>query len=263
VFKQLWDQPFLLGAAIASATLILPGGVGASHIMKQLVIPSSRADIHTPVIPGWVTHPISLHVPADHTAWLPPQEGEFEGEGEENLNQAIAAWVENMAGLIRHVLHTAEKGTLVLTTSYDTIEMLEQLLEGLEDRLVVQRAGIPFANTRRRFLELVEKDRKPVWLATGQTWTGLDLKDNLSDEIVTRLPFPGRGSRVSAGRGVSKYDTAFTFRQGIGRLVRQEGASPKRLWIADGRVWSKGGQKAVFYSVFRDILGVYSKKSNF
>ena len=262
VFKQLWEQPFLKGAAIASATLVLPGGIGASHIMKQLAIPSSRADIHVPVIPSWVTRPVTLYVPKDPTSWLPPQEGEF-GEDEERLDQAIEAWSERMASLVREVGATAQKGTLVLTTSYEAIEMLEKKLEGLENRLVVQRAGIPFAHARQRFLDLVEAGERPVWLATGQAWTGLDLRDNLSDLIVTRLPFPGRGSRVSAGRGASKFDTAFTFRQGIGRLVRQEGASPKRLWIADGRVWAKSGGKSAFYSVFREVLSVYEAKRDF
>ena len=263
VFEQLWAQPFLVGAALASATLVLPGGVGASHIQKLLVIPSSRADIHVPVVPRWVTDPVTLHLPADPSAWLPPQETQFEEGAEDALNRAIEAWTEKLGELARRVLKDSQKGTLLLATSYETIELLEEMLEGLEDRVVAQRPGVPFANTRQRFMELVAAGKRPIWLATGQAWTGLDLGDALSDEIVTRLPFPGRGSRVSAGRGASKYDTAFTFRQGNGRLVRGEGASDKRLWVADGRIWLKSGSKAAFYSIFRDILAVYSKKSTF
>lgn len=263
VFEQLWAQPFLVGAALASATLVLPGGVGASHIQKLLVIPSSRSDIHVPVIPSWVTDPVTLYTPADPSAWLPPQESAFEDGDEEGLNQAIEGWTEKIGELTRHVLKDSQKGTLLLSTSYETIELLEELLEGLEDRVVAQRPGVPFANTRQRFLDLVAAGNRPVWLATGQAWTGLDLGDNLSDLIVTRLPFPGRGSRVSAGRGASKYDTAFTFRQGNGRLVRGEGAGEKRLWVADGRIWLKSGRKAVFYEIFREILGVYLGKSDF
>jgi Rad3-related DNA helicase len=33
------------------------------------------------------------------------------------------------------------------------------------------------------------------------------------------------------------YRAAFQFRQGLGRLIRREGVTNRRLWLLDARMW--------------------------
>ena len=94
---------------------------------------------------------------------------------------------------------------------------------------------------------------RPVWVATGVAWTGLDLSDRarpasedglLTDLVITRLQIR-RGEGVHealryerAGLSMMRLETVFRFRQGLGRLVRAEGLPDRRLWVCDGRLWS-------------------------
>jgi len=50
---------------------------------------------------------------------------------------------------------------------------------------------------------------------------------------------------------------AFQFRQGIGRLMRREGARDQRLWVLDGRIWEPN-QKWLFAPV-KAILTAYQR----
>ncbi|AJF08230.1 hypothetical protein GSUB_17240 (plasmid) [Geoalkalibacter subterraneus] len=257
VLSPIWQQPSLRGAAIVSATLFLPGA-GADHIIKTLALPKDRLDIHPPIIPSWVTDPVVLHRPRNPMPWLPPQENEFDENRADDFETAHHLWCARLAAQTLLIAQDARSATLVLTTSYETAEEIGSKLSSLGDRLIVQKQNEPFANTRRTFEKLTAAGKKPVWVATGQAWTGLDLGDALSDLVITRIPFAGRGSRVGAGRGASKFDAAFTLRQGIGRLVRKEGCQTKNLWVFDGRIWLP--QKQKFYKMFKDIFEVYDKR---
>lgn len=257
VLAPIWTQPALRGAAVVSATLFLPGA-GADHIIKTLALPQERVDIHPPIIPSWVTDPVVLHRPRAPEKWLPPQENEFDESRVDDFEKAHQVWCAQLAAQILQVAQDAEAATLVLTTSYETVRELGGKIYSLGDRLVMQHQSEPFINTKRVFEELAAAGKRPVWVATGQAWTGLDLGDALSDLVITRLPFAGRGSRVSASRGASKFDAAFTLRQGIGRLVRKEGCQRKNLWVFDGRIWLAQRQK--FYKMFKDIFEVYARE---
>jgi CRISPR type IV-associated DEAD/DEAH-box helicase Csf4 len=101
------------------------------------------------------------------------------------------------------------------------------------------------------------RGKKPVWLATGAAWTGLDLRDEeteeaLQDWILTDLVIPrcpmGRNRTAAHVARVSRLgfeqellDAAFTLRQGLGRLIRREGLKKRNIRFLDGRTYTKRG----------------------
>jgi CRISPR type IV-associated DEAD/DEAH-box helicase Csf4 len=98
---------------------------------------------------------------------------------------------------------------------------------------------------------------RPVWVATGPAWTGLDLRDELAknasddriltDLVITRNPM-GRNRTAAHLARVARLgfeqellDAAFTLRQGLGRLIRREDLKNRRIWFLDGRIHTKPG----------------------
>lgn len=115
--------------------------------------------------------------------------------------------------------------------------------------------------------------QRPVWIATGPAWTGLNLRDELAenaaddriltDLVITRSPM-GRNrtaahmSRVSTlGFEHELLDAAFTLRQGLGRLIRREGLKDRRIWFLDGRIHTK---RATFYK-FSSLIRTYPRQA--
>lgn len=258
--EPLWSNPQLKGAALVSATLYLPV-IGASRIVRSLFLPPEKVDISAPIVPAWVTAPVTLHIPRKPADYLPPQEGDFAERPPQDFTAAVSAWLDKIAQSCTEVVQSARGGTLILMSSYETAATLAQALcATFGARIFEQKPGEPFVNLKSRFMLAAQQGVRPVLIGVGQAWTGLDLKDCLSDEIIVRIPFASPGGRVSSGRGASQYDTAFQFRQGIGRLVRGPGCRDKHLWIMDGRIWT-GNEKT--YGVFRGILDDYRNRERF
>jgi ATP-dependent DNA helicase DinG len=65
----------------------------------------------------------------------------------------------------------------------------------------------------------------------------------LTDIIIPRLPFGTEHSTIHERRKeqwgfiYEVYRAAFQFRQGLGRLIRREGVTNRRLWLLDARMW--------------------------
>jgi len=115
------------------------------------------------------------------------------------------------------------------------------------------------------FMYLSKQGHKPLWLATGAAWTGLDIGghepwqalfgekipadlDNvLTDLVIPRIPYGLNKSlthshRVSTRPGIpwEILDTMFRLKQGFGRLIRRMGLpGNRRLFLLDGRIHEK------------------------
>lgn len=286
---KILADPKLKGAVLLSATMFLPK-VGenrnASYMQNQLQIPTERFDPLPSVSPEWVYSPVTLHHPGyenTQKALSYPARAEYKATAKDNrrLDADLVRWSENVAGRIKVIADQAKGGTLVLCSSYDDIDAFASKLQSLENRLIIQKRRGRFSADRETYLTMAAGNRRPVWLALGTAWTGLDLSDPtkygktakddnfLTDLVVARIPFSpmlsATGKRLRLGTStyrqtLSFTEAAFMFRQGIGRLVRKPGMQEKHLWVLDPRVWTRDKK---LYGVFLRILDVYSNRTEF
>ena len=170
---------------------------------------------------------------------------------------------------MQEVSNTAAGGTLVLCCSYLDVRALGTLLAGpLAARLLTSRGSGSLRVLGEEFIQLGRESVRPVWLATGSAWTGLDLSDHhaldpaedfaLTDLVVTRIPFGANKTAVHLARtkrlgfDVECMEAALRLKQGLGRLIRRAGVVERRIWVLDGRSHSQqsGYFKRVFGPVF-------------
>lgn len=273
------------GAGLVSATMYAPdgrGGLSLRHMQRNVLsVPES---LHLAPVPGsahrfapkWVYAPVTSHVVrpgmggARRHPLCPPEarDATSDDDGREAWHRAVAACVREIAG------EQGSGGTLVLCTSYDTAERVGALLaDSLWDRLLVSRQGSSVQGLRMRYLRMVEEDVCPVWLGVGPCWTGLSLRrdgvpaaeDNaLTNLIIPRLPLGlnrstthrKRVERAGSGFLHEVYSSALMFRQGLGRMVRQEGVSPRDLWVLDPRLNDRTIQ---WSAAFLAVMGDYAR----
>lgn len=269
IFRRLWEAT--PAAALFSGTLYLRSGAGLDPgwIAHKLWVPQERVHQFPPVHPGWA-HDAEIRVPdPEGCAQLsfPRERGE---EGPRQKGPTMEQWRDAVAARLRPILRQAPGGTLVLCNSYGDIEALAAAL-GPSPRVIAQRRGDAVAILKDRHLAAAAAGRRPVWLATGPAWQGLDLVDqaqpdraadpSLLDLVVVRFPFqppttPTALARQERGgfNSVSK-DAQIRFRQGIGRLVRGDAEAPKRLWILDGRICRSDWPR-----FFAALLAPYAKR---
>jgi CRISPR type IV-associated DEAD/DEAH-box helicase Csf4 len=260
-------------AILTSATLTLPNDKGrpgrdSSWMAGSLNIPQHRRTVTPPVVPSWITSPVTLYIPGvDSLERLaPPSTGNYETAPEETFEGDVDTWRKEVSQVIRGAAADSS-GMLILTPSYDDLEGIGAYLRAWmseeEDRLIIQRRNSSAPLLKKRFLDMATTARRPIWIATGVAWTGMDLGDYVSDLVIPRLPFRLQHTMISKMRhrkwAGSKNETAFMFRQGIGRLVRTPCARSKRLYVLDGRIWLKEGN---YYEVFRAILNSYTAIRN-
>jgi len=251
VLNTMWDGT--AAAALFSATLYLPGdkGVSASHIRYLLAIPPARCGLIEPIQPEWLTATPVLHL-ADREnigMFCPPS-------GKKVQPEQIRDWLVGLVSLMSHIVTTAKGGTLVLMSSYDRAATLGTILnEAFEDRLIVQSAKNPLMSCRSQFIERSQQGERPIWIATGSAWTGLDLRDSrfgddeahldnlVTDLVIPNLPFGLNRSTTHTARvergglQLEALGAALLLRQGLGRLIRRQGLQNRRMWVLDGRVF--------------------------
>lgn len=136
-------------------------------------------------------------------------------------------------------------------SGYDRIALVAQYLSLIEERIIVQTEKMPFAACRTAYIDAYLQGKRPIWLATGPAGTGLDLTLNalapeddflLSDLIIPNVPIGMNQSTVHKSRvevfGYIEEMMAATliFKQWLGRLIRREGVTHRRIWMLDGRV---------------------------
>ncbi len=255
-FDVLWDS--CESACLLSATLYTcekPGQFSSRYLRLKLCIPSDRSLDTKPFIAPWIYESPTVHTvgPASAQAFAYPG-GEAPVEREK--------WCDTIAHSLTIIARDAAGGTLVLCNSYADTEALGSRLDAIKRRLIVQTRDHSVKTLTVLFKAQARDGKRPVWIATGPAWTGLNLRDDLAenasddriltDLVITRSPM-GRNrtaahmSRVSTlGFEHELLDAAFTLRQGLGRLIRREGLKDRRIWFLDGRIHTK---RSTFYKM--------------
>ena len=249
-FDGLWDT--VGSAALVSGTLCVDTaevGISAGYFASLLNVPSGRVTETPRIVAPWIYTTPTVFVPhkVQIQSLIPPS---FEERPPDAETPEETAYYGALGKIVDHAAASAAGGTLVLCTSYRAVRMLCGHLS-LGDRVIEQTADAPFMSFKHAFI--ANAARRPVWVATGSAWTGLDLRDEiaaaeddrmLTDLVITRLPIMMANSvhatlrAQRAGMSMMRLDTSFRLRQGIGRLVRAKGQPDRRLWICDGRPWS-------------------------
>lgn len=232
----LWGR--LKAVCLVSATLYAEnrGGPSAKWITEPLGIGPDAIRAWPPIRAEWTTANVLLRTPSGESAkqLTPPAHGKPDDE-----------WIAALAEAIDAVQsQETEKGVLVLT---NTRSVTTRLCQALRDRAVDEARIIDgtadrMGANRVRFERDARLGRRPIWIAQGPAWTGLDLADDtLGALVVTRLPFPPPRAGTTAGEaatydGTKTNDMLMRLKQGMGRLVRTRRPSPKRAYVLDGRL---------------------------
>jgi len=267
----LWDK--VERALLVSATLSIPTGrtdgvASREHIYNILNIPSHRGTALPPVTPEWVTKTPLFHIPPDKPDFCYPSQADIDS-GKEGAkakwHQAIAHEIASKPAV------TAVGGTLVLLTSYEDVNEIGSILTSLfGDRILLKTPTSSLEKQKNEFKSMARAGMRPIWLAVGNAWTGLDLRDELvpdeeaekdiilTDLVIPRINFADNQSlshllRQRANRAAGVTEAAFTLRQGLGRLIRRPGLVDRHIWFLDNRINHRGKQ----YNVFRNIVAVY------
>lgn len=253
-----------IGAACISATLYLRrlDVDSASFYRCILGIPDARAREYPPIRPAWVVKPVKgLWVPEScktdtGALWLSPP-SRLDKLSQDKHKEAESNWLDQVAEQVIDIHSSAkEGGILVLMTSNDSAHGLASRIGNKIPFKVVASTCCPLSSQKHRFLQLSQAVKRPLWIALGGAWTGLNVNgddvgirpedDNLlTDLVIPRIPFSLNRTMTHMSRmnSLNKVpwellDTAMRFKQGLGRLVRREGLPPdsRRIFVLDGRV---------------------------
>ena len=269
-------------AAVVSATLYTPtvrGYENPAYMARQLSIPTDSLRTCPARVPSWLTNGVELWTPkpgnTNDAGWLePPRISKLRDLNDQQSSKLASKWYEEIAGIILEIANSAKGGMLVLCTSYSDLEGILKHLRGspIEDRLIpatheLNTIGlIRFNVLKARFMHRGRNRERPIWVTTGQAWTGLDLSLSdlppsddylLTDLVITKVPF-SRPAITSNGqdhlRAVNQ--AVMTLRQGMGRLIRREGLKHRRIHVLDGGVSKrKAGLQQIEY-----LFGFYKKR---
>lgn len=163
---------------------------------------------------------------------------------DEETAETDPRWIAYAGHMAREA--TASGRTLVLATSYDDAQAIGEYIPGA----LVHQRGQKLADIKREF---TRRGNSYTALVTPAGWEGLDLKGNIKNLVITRLPFEplnkvrldcmvdylvsrGVGKDSATGYAWRHYRTRAIrrFAQGHGRGIR--GKHDKIIiWIADPR----------------------------
>lgn len=238
------------GVVLASATLYIMDATGNSkcdYLRNILAVDFDRLNTPSPVIDRSIYTLPTLYMPskARQADLVPPGKASRRTEEE---------WRTALIEAVRHITKTAYGGTLVLMTAYRDIEALAAGLRAAgvpDERIIEQRPEQRFNDAERRFRAAHAASARPILLALGTAWTGIDLKDGsatdeedflLTDLVVARLPVGlNRNNSMTAriermGLHPIINEALLTLKQGLGRLIRRDRVTHRRIWLLDGRI---------------------------
>lgn len=239
-------------AMLFSGTLFHMSASGASARTAAAALGAISRFAQTDALhPTWLFKPVELIQPSleNFHRFMPPKR-------EEATDAALRGWLEAVAQVICKAAQDSAGGMLVLMTGYQRLEMLQEMVakalpEEQHGRLIAQAPHAGVGVMAERFIALSREGLRPICIATGAAWTGLDLSDRdvkpqedflLTDIVIPAAPFGLERSTTHAERrrrmgfvaeimGVQQ-----RLRQGFGRLVRREGVRARRIWLLDGRL---------------------------
>jgi Rad3-related DNA helicase len=252
--KHLWAK--VKSAILYSATIYTQGKDGApsAHYQRvKLGIDGNRALQFPPLTYADIYNAPTLHLPnkADAPSLCYP--GGDDGIESSAHHTSFNAWAKKIACHIATVAETAKGGTLVLTTSFADLRAIGiHLPEGLRLRLVDATGDHSTNRNSAEFKKTARAGLRPIWIATGAAWTGLDLRDDhaitadsdnlLTDLVIVRLPLCLVKTTTQLCRrewmkfSADIHETVIRFKQGLGRLIRRPGLQNRRIHILDGRL---------------------------
>lgn len=238
------------GVALVSATLYAIGEDGEYHCDY------SRASLSVPIGRSATLAPVrEPHITTIPTVWtLGEQSYARFIPSSERGDPGALAWRANIVGALEEICGSARGGTLALFTAYADVHAVGAVLrERLGERVIEQVPDRRFDSVVKEYREKHAKGLRPVMLALGVAWTGVDLVDSaapperdtlLTDLVVTRLPINLNQSATMRARvdNMGLYplinECLLYLKQGLGRLIRRDGVEDRRIWILDGRIHS-------------------------
>lgn len=235
-----------------------------------------RMAMTMPFMPSWLTSLPTLMQPGAETVhtFMPPTK-------DLATPSAMRYWLENVAKAIDRASRDAAGGMLVLMTGYERLNILASVIQTLhpdlaKDRLLVQSAAAGVGFCASEFKRMSQEGLRPIWLATGGAWTGLDLSDStkdpvddclLTDLVIPAIPFglehnTTHYERLRRMGFVAEIMVAQRkLRQGLGRLIRRDGVQNRRIWMLDGRVLNPATSQR--FADIRVVLQSYTRKVRF
>lgn len=265
------------GAILASATLHLKDSQGNNkndYIADILALPGARTHSPMPVIASWVTTIPVLYTPDIKDSALCEKLARPSKSARDDDSKADAMWLGNLTGEIEKITRHATGGTLVLCTSYHQVTTLAEGLAGANpDRIIMQQRNKKLSLSEMEFRDAHKKGLRPVWIALGGAWTGLDLSDEdanvdtlLTDLVITCCPIglnrtTTMNARIEARsmQPVTK-EALMLLKQGLGRLMRDEKQKNRNIWFLDGRIWTKWSGLENFQSSVKMMLNGYKNR---
>lgn len=235
------------GVVLASATLYTMDANGNSkcdYLRNILAIDHARLSAPPPVISKSIYSLPVLQVPSPRAAaGLAPPSRQSDNPD----------WHRHVAQVITMASGSARGGTLVLLTAYRDIQEIARLLrESSTAPIIEMRPGVRFSETERQFRSAHAAGLNPILLGLGVAWTGIDLKDStvpaeqdtlLTDLIIARLPVALNRTNAMLARiertGMNPVtnEALLMLKQGLGRLIRRDGVTNRRIWVLDGRMF--------------------------
>lgn len=270
----LWEGK---AVCLVSATLYIPTP-GNPHderpYMNILSIPKNRHVGMVPIRPKWIVEPVTFMTPeVNNDRLIKRKEADLlksiksVDELSESGSIEDVEWIKDIAKYLVDARDTTVGGTLVLMTSYDTVHQLETQLHKMapDIPIITSKRGVNIENNTRKFVLNASQHIKPIWLATGQSWTGTDVSgrnlnpvnydpatDNiLTDLVIPKLPFRVNRSISHIQRSKLSYVAEINMTitiliQGIGRLVRSRGLPHnRRIHFLDKRMYTQNHYEAI------------------
>jgi ATP-dependent DNA helicase DinG len=171
-----------------------------------------------------------------------------------SCNPKSARFTENAAPIVEEILDITGGRAFVLFTS---IARMREMHRALRDRLTFP-VKVQGESSRAHLLDWFRSTKNAVLFGTGTFWEGIDVcGDQLSCDIIDRLPFPSPGDPVVAARlaaieeaGNSSFEeymipsAIVRLKQGFGRLIRS-GSDRGVVALLDGRVGTMSYGKAI------------------
>lgn len=253
-FEWMWKNT--ASASLLSGTLSIDGADGKpsyGYMRDKLAIPPARLLTCRPLSPAWNYQIPLMHMVGKDSAQALSYPGAVEDEAKDDGDEQLNRWWDSIAQRIAKIQRQAKGGTLVLCASYQDVHEVGSRLTGkiAANRLFLHTRGTTIQQLRGGFAAQAEAGKKPLWLACGAAWTGLDLMGQatdpaadflLTDLVVTRLPFGFNRSSTHLARkhrvgfAVESLEVSLRLRQGFGRLIRREGVTDRQIWMLDGRL---------------------------
>lgn len=289
----LWTCLVSERAILVSATLCDDVAKhGADGIRQMLAIRDECFRILPPIRPVWTTEPVTLYQPAatsvteanrlDTPFYRPTPKY---APSREALDAWRERWSRQVADYVTGAYQQAAGGMLVLLTAHSDREAIGALLGASvpKDCLVMHREGLALDAVKSQFLQVLAEGKRPILMAVGSAWTGLDIssaslakrlgrslhaseKHALTDLVIANAPVKTNRTlthqwRCQWSKGFADIiATVILLRQGIGRLVREDDLPrrSRKLHFLDARIndphWNG------YFAPIRKVLAAYTSR---